>query len=86
MSRRNKPSAQRQSKKRKLPLTERVDAALKKGPGTTDAIARRVRAPSRAVGKALSARKQQGKAYFQVRDGEAVWRRGAPRLRAPRKR
>lgn len=85
MSRRNRPSAQRQTRKRKIPLTERVDAALKKGPGTTDAIARRVREPAPAVGKALSKRKQQGKAYFQVLNGEAVWRRGAPRLRAPRK-
>lgn len=75
-------------KKKPTPLTELVDEALKKhGPGTTDAIARRVGHTSRATGKALSKRKQQGKAYFSVQNGEAVWRRGAPRkTKAKRKR
>jgi|GEM_PF-6124827 len=64
------------SKKQRLPLTELAFAALRLGPGTTDAIARRVRRPSRAVGKALSALKQQSKAHFAVKNGEAVWKRG----------
>jgi predicted ArsR family transcriptional regulator len=57
------------------PLTARAHAALKKyGPATTDAVARRVRAKSHAVSKALSKLKARGLTAFTVRSGEAVWR------------
>lgn len=89
MARKNAPPSKRKTRTKKkpdLPLTAKAEAALKKhGPGTTDAIAQRVGAAARAVGKALSALKARGKAYFTKRDGEPVWRRGAPRARAPRK-
>lgn len=69
-------------KKKPTPLTERALGALKKhGPGTSDAIARRVGASSRATGKALSALKQRRKAYFTRRGGENIWRKGAARTR-----
>lgn len=70
------------------PLTDRVAAALKIGPATTDAIAKRVRVDARATGKALSQLKRKGdRAHFVVKNGEAVWKRGkAPQQRASRKR
>ncbi len=63
------------------PLTDLCYAALKRGPGTSDAIARRVRRPSRAVGKALSQLKRRGRAHFKRRDGEAIWTSGKARTR-----
>ena len=82
-----KARTSRPKKPKDLPLTERTFAALKRhGEGTTDAIARRVKERARAVGKALSALKGRALAHFTVRAGEAVWRKGAPRKRAARKR
>lgn len=59
-----------------IPLTTRAHEALRKhGPATTDAVASRLRAPSRSVSKALSALKKRGLATFTRRKiGEAVWR------------
>jgi len=74
-------------KQKPVPLTERALLALAKhGSGTTDAVARRVRENARAVSKALSQLKRNGRAHFTVQNGEAVWSKGAPRKRAPRKR
>ena len=80
-------TAKKHAKKRNIPLTHRVLGALAKhGSGTTDAIARRVRERSVAVSKALSKLKSTGRASYVVHAGEAVWRKGAPRNRATRKR
>lgn len=74
-------------KQKHIPLTARVLAALARhGPATTDAVARRVREPAEAVSKALSKNKLRGRVTFTVRAGEAVWRKGAVRQRAARKR
>lgn len=74
-------------KKKDTPLTQRALAALTKhGPATTDALARRLGERSPAVSKAMSKNKLRGRAHYVVRAGEAVWRKGAPRQRATRKR
>lgn len=73
-------------KKKPTPLTQRVLASLARhGSGTTDAIARRVKARARATSHALSGLKRQKKAHYVVREGEPVWRKGAPKQRAKRK-
>lgn len=74
-------AAKSTKKKKRKPLTLRVhEDLIKNGAATTDAIARRVRAKSRAVGKALSAKKRAGKLSFATRNGEAVWRSRTKRV------